>query len=290
MNGNTPHRSPLVAPFPYLEAYFDRIGYTGPVRPEPDVLRCLHELHPRHIPFENLTPFCHEPVPLDSEQLYRKLIATRRGGYCFEHNLLFAGVLTAIGFRVSGLSARVHLGAAPEANPPRSHMLLLVETDRGRWLADVGFGGLTLTAPLEFSVRAAQKTPHEEFMVSDYEGRYFISAQVAGEWRRLYSFDLQVQQQCDYEIVNWYLSNHPASRFTTGLMLARAAADGRHAMRDLRYSFHPVGAGASVITTMQSPEQLLSVLDEAFGIDVAALTDLPERVTRLMDDVIPSKT
>jgi N-hydroxyarylamine O-acetyltransferase len=287
MNNNNQGCRPLVAPFAHLDAYFRRIGYDGPVEPAPEVLHHLHELHPRHIPFENLTPFCGEPVPLDPAQLYRKLVASRRGGYCFEHNLLFAGVLTAVGFRVSGLSARVHLGAALEAFPPRSHMLLLVESAHERWLADVGFGGLTLTAPLDFRIRTPQQTPHEKFMISDQKETYFLSAEVAGKWRILYSFDLQAQQLCDYEIVNWYLSNHPASRFTTGLMLARAAPEGRHALRDRRYSFHPVDEGASVSRTLDDTGQLLAVLDEAFGIDVAALPALRERVTRLMADVIP---
>lgn len=274
-------RDRLVPPFPYLDAYLERIGYTGPIAPTPEVLSRLHELHPRHIAFENLSPFCGEPVLLDPEQLYRKMVSTRRGGYCFEHNLLFAGVLTAAGFRVSGLAARVHLGAAPGATPPRSHMLLVVETDGGRWLADVGFGGLTLTAPLDFASCAEQKTSHEKFILSARNKYYLLSAQVAGEWRVLYSFDLQLQQRCDYEVVNWYLSNHPDSRFTSGLMLARATADGRHALRDDRYSFHPVDAGESVTRRLGSPDQLLSVLDEVFGLDVAALSALPQRIARL---------
>jgi N-hydroxyarylamine O-acetyltransferase len=45
-----------------------------------------------------------------------------RGGYCFEPNLLLNNVLNALGYRVTGLAARV-LGNAPEgAITTRGHM------------------------------------------------------------------------------------------------------------------------------------------------------------------------
>jgi N-hydroxyarylamine O-acetyltransferase len=44
--------------------------------------------------------------------------------------------------------------------PPRTHRLLLVELNGERWIADVGFGGQTLTAPIRLLANEEQETPH----------------------------------------------------------------------------------------------------------------------------------
>ena len=48
-----------------LNAYLERIGYTGPRTANPDTLRAIHLLHPQTIPFENLDPLLGRPVLLD---------------------------------------------------------------------------------------------------------------------------------------------------------------------------------------------------------------------------------
>src|SRR5581483_8518947 len=76
-----------------LDAYFARVGYDGPRKATLDTLRALHRLHPQAIAFENLSPLLGDPVPLDAAALHDKMVRNGRGGYCFEHNLLFASVL-----------------------------------------------------------------------------------------------------------------------------------------------------------------------------------------------------
>jgi len=76
---------------------------------------------------------------------------------------------------------------------PRSHMLLLVDLDDRQYVADVGFGGLTLTAPLRLQVDIEQSTPHEAFrLIAAGEG-FVMQAKVGDSWRSLYAFDLQEQ-------------------------------------------------------------------------------------------------
>lgn len=69
-----------------------------------ETLQTLHALHPRAITFENLNPLLGIPVKLYPELLEQKLIHGGRGGYCFEHNLLFKQVLETVGFSVKGLA------------------------------------------------------------------------------------------------------------------------------------------------------------------------------------------
>src|SRR3569623_164652 len=104
--------------------------------------------HPAAIPFENLDPLMRRPVKIDRASVDAKLVQGGRGGYCFEQNSLFRAALEAIGFQVTGLSARVQWNAPPERINPRTHMLLRLALPEGDHIADVGFGGLTLTTPL----------------------------------------------------------------------------------------------------------------------------------------------
>ena len=221
-----------------LEAYFARLGYAGPAEPRLRVLQRLHALHAEKIPFENLSPFLGEPVRLDLESLQDKLLARGRGGWCFEQNVLFAHMLEAIGFDVLRLAARVRWNVPPERLTPRSHMLLRVRLPEGDYIADVGFGGLTLTAPLRLEAGVEQPTPHEPHRVVAIDAGFRLEARIAGEWSALYTFEMGEQQLADYEVTNWYLCNHPDSQFVNGIIAARAEPSKRHALRGTRYAIH----------------------------------------------------
>ena len=180
-------------------------------------------------PFENLDPWLGRPVSLEPTDVFTKLVTRRRGGYCFEQNLLFREVLEALGFQVTGLAARVVWNLPADVTLPRTHMLLLVTLGERRYIADVGFGGLTLTAPLELDSTAAQRTPHEPFSIT-YDGEHHIlQAEVAGEWQALYRFGLEEQTQADYAMANFYVGTHPQSRFVLQLLAGRPGAGMRHA-------------------------------------------------------------
>lgn len=111
-----------------LDAYFQRIGYSGDRSPTLKTLQAIHQHYTRVIAFENLNSFLKQPVPLDTTFLQQKLIHEGRGGYCFEQNLLLRSVLIALDFQVTNLAARV-LGSLPEGTiTPCSHMLLWILT------------------------------------------------------------------------------------------------------------------------------------------------------------------
>lgn len=250
-----------------LADYLHRIGYARAVRADIDTLRAIHAAHAAAIPFENLSAFLGEPVPLDMESLQRKLLTPGRGGWCFEHNLLFAGMLEAIGFEVTRLAARVRWNVPPQVTTPRSHMLLLVTIAGERYIADVGFGGLTLTAPLRLQPDIEQSTPHEPHRLLHDDGQFALQARVADEWQTMYVFDLVRAELADYQVSNWYLCNHPDSQFVKGLVCARAAPERRHALRNSRYAVHSPD-GFTERRTIGSVEELKSLLRREFEIAV----------------------
>lgn len=221
-----------------LDRYLRRIGYAGGARADLETLRAIHACHAASIPFENLSAFLGEPVLLDIDSLERKLLTPGRGGWCFEHNLLLSHVLQDIGFDIQRLAARVRWNVPANVITARSHMLLLVTLGGERYVADAGFGGLTLTAPLRLEPDIEQPTPHEPHRLLLSGDKYSMQAKVAGEWQTMYVFDLHPQEIADYEVSNWYLCNHPQSQFVRGLICARAASDKRHALRNTRYAMH----------------------------------------------------
>lgn len=260
-----------------LDAYLDRIGYHGPRAPSLQVLRDVAFRHAVSIPFENLNPFLGLPVDLSPEALERKLVRDGRGGYCFEHNLLLLRALETMGFEATGLSARVLWNGTDDRITARSHMLLRVELDGATRVLDVGFGGMTLTGVLDLRADGGQATPHEPFRLLQRDGDWFMQANVGGEWPTLYRFDLQRQHPIDYEAANWFLSTHSSSHFTSGLIAARPAVDGRHALRNRELAFHRLGGG-SERRTLRDIDEVRAVLHDTFGL---ALPDVPQLEPRL---------
>jgi N-hydroxyarylamine O-acetyltransferase len=189
-----------------LDTYFQRIGYQGERLPTLQVLQAIHCQHAQTIAFENLNSFLKQTVHLDLASLQRKLIHEGRGGYCFEQNLLLRSVLVALGFQVTSLAARVLWDLPAGTITPRSHMLLRVDIEQEIYIADVGFGGSTLTAPLSLTPDIEQATPHEAFRLLALEHTYIMQVYINQQWKPLYCFDLQEQQLPDYEASNWYVS------------------------------------------------------------------------------------
>jgi N-hydroxyarylamine O-acetyltransferase len=239
----------------------------------------LHLHHPLAIPFETLDALCGRPILLDPESLQKKLIAERRGGYCFEQNLLFGEVLATLGFQVVRLAARV-LWESRDSVRARTHMLLFVQLGEGGYLCDVGFGGLTLTAPLRLEPEVDQTTPHEVFRVVRRGNEFALEANLRGERKTLYGFDLQEQLQIDIEVLNHFVATHPASPFLSGLMAARTGMDRRCGLRDRWLTVHHAN-GSSERRELQSAQELRRVLVGTFGINVPEGRDVDTALGRL---------
>lgn len=264
-----------------LDAYFDRIGYVGERAPTLDTLRALIVRHTETIAFENLDPLLGRPVRLDAASLQQKLVRDRRGGYCFEQNLLLSHVLQDLGFEVTGLAARVLWNAPDDVAVPRAHMLLRIELAGTPYIADVGFGGMTLTGALRLEADIEQATPHEPFRLVAAGTEFTLQTRIAASWKSLYRFDLQPQLLPDYEVTNWYLSNHPGSRFVNNLVAARPVRDRRFALFNDEFVVHHVG-GPSERRRLTSSNDIRAALEEHFLLRLPAVPELDARLTRVI--------
>jgi N-hydroxyarylamine O-acetyltransferase len=207
-------------------AYLERLGLSEGEHP---TLQAIHRAHATSIPFENLDPHRGIPVSLVQEDLERKLVHERRGGYCFEQNLLLASALEHLGLTVEPMLARVRRGASPGTVRPRSHLLLRVTDDDGRvWHADVGFGLGTLLDPIPFGAddAAAYEQSSWSFRVVEDGPELVLQTLADGSWSDLYSFSPEPVPRIDIETSNWWTCTHPQSPFVFGLVAAVHRPDG----------------------------------------------------------------
>ncbi|WP_053850224.1 arylamine N-acetyltransferase [Streptomyces sp. NRRL B-24085] len=217
-----------------LDEYLARIGWEGERRADLATLAGLHLAHMRGIPFENLDALGRRAPSLEPGDLMAKLVRSRRGGYCYEHNTLFLLALEALGFRVTRLAARVVLGADSVESRPRTHMLLLVEIpgDPQPYLADVGFGAIgALLEPVplrpdtEFQdagrrhrlTRMPHKGPLELWVLQAHQE----------SWTDQYAFTLEPFEEPDFEVINWHIGTNPRSPFTQRIYVQGVTAE-RH--------------------------------------------------------------
>jgi N-hydroxyarylamine O-acetyltransferase len=253
-----------------LDAYFTRIGYSGPRAATLAVLRELHRLHPLAIPFENLDPLAGRRVSINLPDIVEKLVTQRRGGYCFEQNTLLAHVLMKLGFAVTPLAARVLYGRESGASTPRTHMLLRVEAEGGEWLVDVGFGGATLCTPLSLATEAQQQTPHEPArLVKLSEQERKLELFDGEKWFDVYRFETAPAEWVDYEVANWYTSASPDSFFTFSLIACIAREGGRAILFNGQFTERDVQGRVIEERTIGNGEELAQCLRERFGIDLS---------------------
>ena len=260
-----------------VDTYLKRIGYDGHVTPTPGTLRALQLAHLLTVPFENLSIHSNEPIVLNEDALFTKIVNDRRGGFCYECNGLFAGLLRALGFDVKMLAAGV--GRADGTFGPRfDHMTLMVTLD-DRWLVDVGFGDSFLE-PLLLDSRSEQAQGTRRFRIEAHHDDLIMSSyNEEGHWQPQYRFDLEPHEFPDYEETSRYHQTSPESHFTKGVICSRATSDGRITLSDMR-----------LITTgpqkqrdernLSSREEFDQILREQFGIVMKSAVSFPSRPAR----------
>ncbi|CAN7367336.1 arylamine N-acetyltransferase family protein [Pseudomonas sp. GL-B-26] len=250
-----------------LALYLQRLGFDAPPAPTLETLRQLQLRHTGAFAFENLTTLSGQPVLIDLPSIEQKVLHDGRGGYCYELNNLFLALLQALGFDARGISGRVVMGQPEGAWTARTHRLSLVTLDGVRYITDVGFGGMVPTAPLMLDTPAEQFTPHEPYRIEPHEDGFTLRANVAGEWRAMYIFDLQRQEDIDYAVGNWYVSTHPESSFARQLMVARTGEGWRRTLNNGSFAIHRIGSETER-RQVTDVDELLGLLRSEFDIRV----------------------
>jgi len=256
-----------------LALYLQRLGFDAPPAPTLETLRQLQLRHTGAFAFENLSTLSGQPVLIDLPSIEQKVLHDGRGGYCYELNNLFLALLQTLGFDARGISGRVVMGQPEGAWTARTHRLSVVTLDGVRYITDVGFGGMVPTAPLMLDTPAEQRTPHEPYRIEQHQDGYTLRANVGGEWRAMYIFDLQRQEDIDYAVGNWYVSTHPESSFTRQLMVARTGEGWRRTLNNGSFAIHRIGRETER-RQVSDVDELMGLLRSEFDIRVPRETAL----------------
>ena len=251
----------------FIDSYLHRIGHSGSTAPSSDTLRALHRAHLLTVPFENLDIALGREIVLDQDALVRKVVEGRRGGFCYELNGAFAALLTALGFSVTLLSARVS-GAGGKESPEFDHLTLRVDLDEP-WLADVGFGDLFLE-PLRLHMGKEQGDPTglfrlEQIHLEHVDPRIRLEkSEPGGKWKSEYSFTLERRFLEDFAARCRYHQTSPDSYFMQNRICTRATPEGRITVSEMKLIVTRNGKREERILT--SEEERVAVLHDLFGL------------------------
>ncbi|MGH9905819.1 MAG: arylamine N-acetyltransferase family protein [Pyrinomonadaceae bacterium] len=251
-----------------IEAYLKRINYHGSRAASAETLRDLQVAHLRSVPFENLSIHAGQPIVLDDNTLFEKIVTLRRGGFCYELNGLFAALLRALGFDVLMLSAGV-AGPEGEWGPDFDHMALLVTLDE-RWLADVGFGDSFLEPLLLEEEREQVQGALTYKIVDDGSHLVLMRRQSAGDWEHQYRFTLQPYDYADYADMCLYHQTSSESHFTRKRVCTLATPEGRITLSDLRL-ISSVDGGGRQERALASEDEFNTLLRQHFGIQMTKM-------------------
>lgn len=265
-----------------LNAYFERIGFAGSIAPTLATLELIVALHPATIPFENLNPLLGLPVLLDQATLEKKLLSDRRGGYCFEHNMLLKRVLGELDFKVKALAGKGLWSDSTAIKELPDHMLLAVEIGGATYICDVGYGGVTPTAPLRLRADVEQTTPHDTYRFSGGEPEWRLEVKQGDDWRPMCSFTTDDVAEAEFDAFNLALSNGPDAPFAHELRVSLAPKGQRLKLHNTRLTIAPID-GPPEQQVLTSVAELRLTLAETFGITLPAAELLDPRLEALLE-------
>ncbi|MFI8187553.1 arylamine N-acetyltransferase [Streptomyces sp. NPDC085946] len=261
-----------------VDAYLRRLGVEQPAWPTVDVLRELHLRHLQTVPFENLSIHLGEEIALEEKRLLDKVVDARRGGFCYELNGAFGTLLTALGYEVTLLAARVY-GDGGRLGIPYDHLALRVRTvDGGDWLADVGFGAHS-HFPLVFGERGEQTDPGGTFRVVEADpdaagvrgGHDTVEAadlDVIRDGKAQYRLEVRPRVLGDFVAGAWWHTTSPASHFTRSLVCSRVTEDGGRVTLAGRRLTVTAADGTRREEELGTDEEVRSVYRDRFGIEL----------------------
>jgi N-hydroxyarylamine O-acetyltransferase len=245
-----------------LEAYLRRIGFAGSPKPDLSTLTALQLAHINAIPFENLDVQLATPPDLNPEAMFDKLVVRGRGGWCYEMNGVLGWALREIGFdvvRLAGGVMRERMGDRQIGN----HLCLLVRLEQD-YLADVGLGS-ALVQPIPLRAAEHDSAPFDVGL-SRVDGEYWRYSERA--YGDTFSFDFRAEPADETLLAakcEW-LGTHPDSNFIANLV-AQKRQGARHVTLRGKVVTE-ISADGVKRATVQSADELISVLKGVFGLDV----------------------
>lgn len=248
-----------------VENYLKRINYDGSRELTGATLDALVRAHVSSVPFDTLTTSdFHQCPSLDENDLYKKIVEDRRGGYCFEMNTCFNALLQALGFETYLLGVR---GAWP--GRPTSfitHMAILAKAEGKEWFCDVGFGGPGPKGAMELREGEQSFMNGEKFRFRFEDDWCIIQGNRDGEWADSQKFEHRETIPADFIPLNYYMGANPESGFRKRRTINLTLPGGSKALTDMHYTYRMNGEVTE--KDLKDKAELEQLLKDEFGLDV----------------------
>ncbi|MCF2856844.1 arylamine N-acetyltransferase [Pseudoalteromonas sp. SMS1] len=228
-------------------------------------LNQLQRAHIAHYSFNSISVLLNQPMPLDLPHLFNKLIAKRRGGYCFEHNKLVYHILKNLGFEVKRLLARVVYNR--DIDVPNTHRATLVTYQGTHYVIDVGFGPQGALYPLALVPNKPQRQGNDTFRIlQKRRTEYHFQILKDDMFFTLYTFELGHFTEADCDLSHFYSHAHPDAAFVNNLVVSQKTLYVTHSLRNQQY--HHITPHHKEITTITSEKQLHQLLNDLFHLNL----------------------
>ncbi|GAB4041045.1 arylamine N-acetyltransferase [Spirosoma jeollabukense] len=260
-----------------VNAYLDRIQYSGPFDTTLATLRKLNYQHQLAIPIENLDIHRGREIVLEPDALFTKIITHKRGGFCYELNGLFYELLKTLGFQVKRISGRVY-DVGNGFNAEFDHLAIVARIDGIDWLVDVAFGRRFSLYPLLLERNQIQEDKTGRYRITEYDANYLAVSQQHedGSWEPGYIFTLIPRQLSDFSEMCHFHQTSDDSYFTQNKLCSLVTPGGRITLTDDKLKITHNGQATEFLVT--NDREFGYYLDKYFGIRVDAR---PKRIGQL---------
>ncbi|XP_068117702.1 arylamine N-acetyltransferase, pineal gland isozyme NAT-10-like isoform X2 [Hyperolius riggenbachi] len=271
-----------------INKYFSRVGYKRSSKASD--LEALFEIMYRHVmtlPFENLSVHCREPISLNIEDIFEKVVMKQRGGWCSELNHLLFWVLKSMDYNVVMLATHVYQPHLDEYNPSATHLLLKVTIDNKVYIVDGAFGSSSqIWQPLELISGKDQLQTPGIFRLTENNGTWFLDKirrkQMVSDgsfseselidrscYKKIHCFTLEERTIEFFEFSSRFHQTSPESAFANKSVCTLQVSDGLRALvgwtyTETKYNYRE-GIDLVEFKTLQNDE-IEEVLREKFGI------------------------
>jgi len=207
-----------------ITPFLERIEYQGSTEANLETLQALQRAFLLTVPFENLDIHFDEKIGLSFVEFYDKIVNYRRGGISYECNGLFYAMLSALGYEVQLLSARIVLGA--QLSPEFDHMVLLVKLDQD-YLVDVG-NGQSCSEPMAINSIDEYFSEKGSYRLGIHEGDHALFYKFGtADWQPRFVFSLEPRALIDFAPMFRFHQSSEDSVFTLGQLVTLMTATGR---------------------------------------------------------------
>ena len=244
--------------------YLERIGLSYPAAPTLETLHTLIWSHQCRVPFEDIdTSLLACPVSLSTQDLYRKIVEERRGGFCFELNGLFLLLLKSLGFDAYACMCRVAAGFTTLR--ALTHRASIVRLDGRAYLCDVGLGGPMAPFAVELSSEP-QTRKGETYRITDTgDGwKLLLRREAEGTDSPVIIFATVPFLSEDFTPLMDALLARPDNLFSNHLVINLRTPDGYKNFRDDTLIWR---AGGERKEIRYAPEDIPDMIQNVFGLN-----------------------